>query len=705
MSRVFQGLRCASPLATIDRRSAAEKLSGSSAKSQSLLAAVGLSSGPVPTFAVPMLRRSSLCVTQLEDRMTPATVGYSAGTLTVTADPGSTIVVSEVLDLNMVPTGQLVVADKGINLFITPGNQLPDALIVKPKPGCQDFTLSVGTLVSLNTVTVTGAPGSTKFDLFGNNVVTGNLTFSGTGAGNDTINIHKGLQIGGNATIDLKDGDNVLWLDGGVVDGQLSVAGGSGKDVVELGFSDQVMVKGNARFNLGNGSNWLSASAGNMFRVDKDLIYKGGSGDDTTDFEFEHAPVLILGNLNVNFGAANTGQNLWKTEKLEVKGNAKFHGGSSSDTVALTGPTTIYGKLALNLLGGPNRLDLAGGSVGQVNYVGGAGQDAIHLAADNGITVVGSFAATMGNGLNSLSGDGPYQVVVGTNFAYTGGADDDTVSLAAFGTNLYVKGDATAALGGGGKNVFKTWASKSLTVNGHLAMTSAATLGTSSIFLHGTNTFGTLSVNLGNGSNTFTIDGPGPSVVKGGMTYSGGAGNDEVNLDRLTVDADLNIAVGASPDFDWVRLGVSQDKPVAVHGNATIVGTGKAVWNLNRLQIDGDLTVTTGKFNDLVQMDDGLVSGSATFHLGGGNDELDLDRLTSLNGFTLPGATLIGGNLTVDAGAGADTVDLSSISGDGVNVTGKVKLIGGAGLDTFHNKLQNQFTGKKSEDFELGDSL
>ncbi|HEX3149392.1 MAG TPA: hypothetical protein VHR66_15065 [Gemmataceae bacterium] len=54
---------------------------------------------------------------------------------------------------------------------------------------------------------------------------------------------------------------------------------------------------------------------------------------------------------------------------------------------------------------------------------------------------------------------------------------------------------------------------------------------------------------------------------------------------------------------------------------------------------------------------------------------------------------------------GSDTLDISSSSGNGVNVDGKVNLIGGAGQDQFHTGAGNQYLGTKKEDFELGDSL
>ena len=74
-----------------------------------------------------MFPRPLFSVTRLEDRTTPA-ASFLAGTLTVSADPGSSFVISEVVDANFIPTGQLSVADHNVPVLVTPLNQPVAAL-------------------------------------------------------------------------------------------------------------------------------------------------------------------------------------------------------------------------------------------------------------------------------------------------------------------------------------------------------------------------------------------------------------------------------------------------------------------------------------------------------------------------------------------------------------------------------------------------
>ena len=175
--------------------------------------------------------------------------------------------------------------------------------------------------------------------------------------------------------------------------------------------------------------------------------------------------------------------------------------------------------------------------------------------------------------------------------------------------------------------------------------------------------------------------------------------------DRFDAFANMKVDLGSGTGVDILRFGAKETQGVSVGGNLTIASKAVSHVELVRTQVGGNLAVSTGNAADYVQVDDSTVTGSATFNLGGGNDQFVVDTVASENALPLPGTVHIVGNLVVNAGAGGDTLDFSSTSGNGVKVDGNTKLIGGAGEDQFFNGAANQYLGTKKEDFELGDNL
>jgi hypothetical protein len=426
--------------------------------------------------------------------------------------------------------------------------------------------------------------------------------------------------------------------------------------------------------------------------------------------------VTVGGSATVSLG---DGANLFHTTKpntLTVGKNLTVTGGAGHDLVSFgtsADALNIGGRLSLNLLGGENETDLTSGTIGgSFRYAGGDGIDYVYMAAAGDLTIGGSFTATPGNGYNLFRGEAAHTVSVGTNLNFTGGANGDEFKLGDQPTFLSVGGNLTVNLGGAGNMETNLWTTRGLDVGGNATFTAGA--GYDTVILYGATTIGgNLAYNLGAGQNAIYVnDGgyDGTAVVGRGLSYTGGADHDVVNLDALTVGTNVALALGGAPTgFQAVRIGMNHDKPVVVNGNLTVnIGESDSYVGVFRTQVGGNLSVTTGNKIDQVDLDDTAVIGLAMFNLGGGADQLNLDtNAKDINNALLTGEVHIGGALTVNAGTGDDAVDFSNVlPGGRVVVGGPVKLTGGAGQDTFnHWAPGNIYLGTKAEDFELGENF
>jgi hypothetical protein len=391
----------------------------------------------------------------------------------------------------------------------------------------------------------------------------------------------------------------------------------------------------------------------------------------------------------------------------KVTGNLTVTGTDGDDHLTLEAGVFVGGNLTANLKNGANVLQLQGGTIGgSLSVTTGAGNDDVAVGKAGDVVVGGGVKFALGNGDNALHAPAQRTFEVGKSFAYTGGTGNDDISFFTFNAELIVGGNVTVAFGGAG-NVQNDWVTHSLHVGGSMSFTGGAGQDAVSFYGHST-VGGGVTFTTGGGPNSLNLGGSDyHTVIGGGLKYTGGAGIDQVRLDDLAIGRDAILNLGAGATQQKVYLGTQQGAPLTIGGNLTIT-TGEAGDDIRVLQttVGKALTITAGGGADTVYIDDTDVAGLTLIDLGAGADQLYVDTLADNgNGDPLPGVTQFGGSLTILAGDGDDTVNLSKFFGDRVVVGGAFKLVGGTGQDTFKNYVNNLYVGTKFEDCEAGDNF
>lgn len=347
-----------------------------------------------------------------------------------------------------------------------------------------------------------------------------------------------------------------------------------------------------------------------------------------------------------------------------------------------------------------------------------------------------SYTVTTGAGTNfvGIGSTAAGQSYVFGNVSITGGAGDETVEM----YGVYVLGTTTIGLAASAANDVVTITDEgtvSSLLSGNVSITQAA--GKSTITLED-NTAGTLVLG---GNLTITVGDTAAGVavttldnvwVDGQFSYTGGVGNEEIELLNGVLVADLatinmsgtgtTIAVGAGTSmlnapqgFSVGSLtggalayygGAGDDTVVmstaSTHkGNATFsMGDGANSLTIGEGEVDGSFTYTGGAGTDTVDI--GATSfmqrGAFTMTGGAGNNALTLDN-ANVHGFTYTGGAnddtlIIGETAFVDtstfsvngnatstyAAANADAAN--SLTMDNAIIVGNMTYSAGAGADT-----------------------
>ena len=218
-----------------------------------------------------------------------------------------------------------------------------------------------------------------------------------------------------------------------------------------------------------------------------------------------------------------------------------------------------------------------------------------------------------------------------------------------------------------------------------------------------------VSTSLGEGVNSFDSNllGVGVNAIGSNFTYTGGTGGDAVSLDAASIGRNVTVTLGESGGASQAfNAGAKAAAGVTVFGNLKVTGgaTADAVL-LHRTYVGNALTVTTAGGIDNVGIDDVDVAGVTVIDLGAGADNLFIETAAADTGGTLGNRTSFGGIVTVRAGDGNDSVNLSNeLVPDPttfVHFGSRVSLLSGLGNDTLRNTAENIFevTGNV-EDFE-----
>lgn len=421
--------------------------------------------------------------------------------------------------------------------------------------------------------------------------------------------------------------------------------------------------------------------------------------------------VYISGSSNDDWSVAATG-------KGNVESLRGITLGNGANTVSLDGAVGDTNGVAIELGNGGNKVSLVGALVNKATFGSGAdtffaslvggqidmggGNDTVSVTAVN----TGSTIA-LGDGDNSLVGslaDGKVQITAGkgTDKVSVAGADGGvyTVDLGD-GTNTFDAADLAGAsftyAGGSGADSVKALGAGALNVTlgkgndtliasltgavnvdggdgddhvslsgafGDTATTGTIDLGNGKNVLEGAS-LGAVTINLGNGNDSIKF------ASISGATINLGGGVDTVSLSGdtgVTVDASgsSRSAISLSGASATVTGGSGADTLFVdslISGEA-VLGDGNNVVSLTSADSDSKLTFGEGK-DSLVVKD---TANLLTIDLGAGNDTV---RVASLTGGTL------------DLGAGNDDASLGAIKGSAISLgDGKDTLLVAGGFDS-----------------------
>ena len=315
------------------------------------------------------------------------------------------------------------------------------------------------------------------------------FTFGGAitlhaGTGNDVVD-YVGCVLGGTQKLFGDDDDDTFTLGTSTITGKLTLNGGDGN--LTMTATDTNLVDTTVTGGTGdNAVTWTTVAVKGKVRL------KLKQGNDTVVF----TGVDIGLKTDVNL---SKGDNSFTATGCSLNDQLKLVGANDADTVSFE-DSSIGLALKATLGGGANSFALnsvaAAMQVGEQLIVkGGPDADTVTFAAGEtkGLVVqVGEFAkVSLSGGGNTVTSTGVLQV--GTDFKYSGGGDDDSVSLDGAG----IGEDFTASLAAGNNNVTlnDTIVGNNLKITAGSGDDTVAFTGTTSIT-------GKQTIKLGGGDNT-----------------------------------------------------------------------------------------------------------------------------------------------------------------------------------------------------------
>ncbi len=454
----------------------------------------------------------------------------------------------------------------------------------------------------------------------------GNLTIN-SGDDSDIITLGSEnyyLEIEGRVSINAGDGDNSLITGERsttvTLGRSLSFVGGDGIDLIIL---DETTITGAVRLNLGDGNNAVYTGY--------DLADNAANGD------------VILGNsLSINSGEDGDIINL---DNLDVASFARFRLGNGNNDVQIA--PADNGGGALNnpvAIGRFLRMDL------------GSGNDGIFIGDANTTTIGGNLVMYAGRGDNTTrSGFNPTgNLTVDGSLTYSSSSGSDIVDL----DTTEITGNANINMGNG-NNYFYAADFGPVTIGGRLRISGGngdddVTLGVSNDFSVALDA----SLSLSGGDNSlFTSAGPGATTTIGrNLSYRGGSGLDDVDLDSTTVTGSANINLGSGTNNFY----------------SGYYGT---------VEVNRNLTLSAGSGDDTVNVDNTMVNGRTSIRVGSGINSVLIAPGDNGSGVNDP-VDLVG-DVRIQGGNGDDVVE---INGGGAGTTF------GRNLDVRLNNGLNLFT-------------
>ena len=491
----------------------------------------------------------------------------------------------------------------------------------------------------------------------------GTATFQG-GGGNDYL-INRGT-IDGSLTFNGDAGDDFLQVtDGGAVVGGISGSGGAGGDTVEVTGS---AVIDNFNFDLDEGDDTFLLSSDETTTGNFEL--RAGDGNDTATFADGAG---IGGQHTVDLGA---GDDELTTDGLTVEGNQAIdlgESGDSGDTLTLGGDT-IEGGSSVDWAGDVE-IDATGARDIESDYtfkgVGGGTSDAM---LDTGSVVGGNFSWTTDGETTLVAGltitEGNATINTGTG----SGTGADEVTLA---DGFAVGGNLTVTLGGDES------LSDALRLKGDVRVgdPDENVNGNMTVALGGGDDVYRAERLVVNGNQTLNLGASGTesggglggknsvrfaeATVNGGVTVNWAGGLDARETAARDIASDLTFN-GSEGDGGMVKVFV--DEGSTVGGNFTFTAPTRTVLEMGLTVNQGNATISTGTGSgsgpDTLRVLDGTsVGGNFSATLGGSESTRDVIEFGEVS--VGDPATGVNGNMTLAVGGGADKITFDALTLNG----------------------------------------
>ena len=532
-----------------------------------------------------------------------------------------------------------------------------------------------------------------------------------TGSGENTITLDNGAKLKDNLMVDFSNaGDTktstlTMNASGSISvtaskNTTISVSGANtdqkakidtlkaGASTTTINFTDNAKIK-TINANDASGSTITVSGTGTIENISgsdtKDIIKISGTGSSITNLnagasgtDITFSGNATINNLNVSksgsvINITNTADNATisklnttgtGTHKITVGDRVKiagFEAGNGDDTLIVSSGGAIGDTTSkeLNLGSGSNTLTVqSGGDISALETIKmGNGTNNITIAS--GATVTGLKAITLGNGTNTLdigvSGDNTQGITV------TGGSGTDTIKVS--GTNGKIK---TLVAGANETKI-------NLDNNGSIETINANDASGSTISVSGTGTIGTI---VGKDKADNITLSQGITLT----TYTGGTGDDNINLSGATITT-LDTNTGTTTiSGDTTNQGTINELKTTSGDSHTITVSNATIKKYTAGQKDDTLIVSSG----------GVIGDTTnnTLNFSGGNNTLmvksggDISKLSTItmgdngnanitieNGAKLGTTTDTTINLGTAAANGKNTFTLKA-SGDHLNLSG-----------------------------------
>ena len=455
----------------------------------------------------------------------------------------------------------------------------------------------------------------------------------------------------------------------------LTINGNDGAD--DFGLTDLTALK-TLKFDGGAGVDFLIAT---------NLAVKGdvtmNLGADNGLIAFAGASTFIGGDFKATYGDGGGSVDFFAAT-TSIKGAVNLNGGNGNDGFSFGGVVKVEKGITITDAGmgmsvafqGATAVIGKGRGGDSIEFSGGSGVDFLKFVGGD-ISLKGSLEFEGGAGadivdLNAVSLKTDGKVVI------NGGEDSDLIKIAGAKVSL---GRGVSLIGGGGADDV-TLSGKQLSIDGSVRLDGGDGDDTLNVLADALSLSGSLTILGGGGANvgsTFA-DGSIRGDVSFDMAGANGGGN------QTFLMGGISGAVGA--------LAIGGDLTVKSQAGDTLNhGFSDFFWATD-VTVSKSVKITMGAVDSSVSLDNAFIRGSLSIDTGAGNDTVDIEQ----NG--LGGPSIIGRIASIQLGEGSDVIRIGKSSAAGssdyVIFKGGVQVDGGSG-----NDLSNDFLSDAANVFDM----